>query len=90
METYHLPSFPSEYGTVHIAYFSGVRNASEIRKRLIKVSQMEGEEGDTERAKVDFGFVEGKMVSLFYHAMLFHILHILALMLLELRGKTLS
>ncbi|WWD16436.1 hypothetical protein CI109_100862 [Kwoniella shandongensis] len=64
METYTLSNFPSAYSTIHIALFSNVTNAPEIRTRLIAASVKEGEEGDRARAEVDFGFVEaGLLVS---------------------------
>jgi EKC/KEOPS complex subunit CGI121/TPRKB len=63
METYNLDHFPPNISTVHIASFKHVANAREIRQRLIKASSMEGTEGDAERAKVDFAFLEGKVVS---------------------------
>jgi hypothetical protein len=63
METYTLP-FPAPYSQCHIALFHDVRNAAAIRKRLIAAATMpEDEEGKLARAAVDFGFVEGSLVS---------------------------
>ncbi|KAK4690038.1 hypothetical protein P7C73_g18, partial [Tremellales sp. Uapishka_1] len=62
METYHLPHFPPAHNTIHIASFSSVTNSPQIRRRLITASTLSGPEGDLERAKVDFGFLEGKLL----------------------------
>ena len=63
METYRLPNFPPTFSTIHIALFRNVRNAPDIRKKLIVASTMEGEGGDKARREVDFGFIEGRLVS---------------------------
>lgn len=63
METYTLPFFPPNIGTVHVAYFEDVTNAAAIRKRLVEAARMEGAEGDAARQAVDFAFVDAEMVS---------------------------
>lgn len=63
METYNLSQFPVPYSAVHIALFENVRNSPDIRKRLIAASVAEGPEGETARAEIDFGFIEGRLVS---------------------------
>jgi hypothetical protein len=63
METYTLPHFPPSVNTVHIALFEDVSNAPAIRKRLIQAATTDGEEGDRLKAEVDFGFLDGRMVS---------------------------
>lgn len=60
MESYPLPHAGQ---TVHIAVWS-VRNAAQLRHRLVAASQLPAdEEGERERAAVDFAFVDAKMVS---------------------------
>jgi EKC/KEOPS complex subunit CGI121/TPRKB len=63
MESYHLPQFPSSYSSIHIALFKDVKNSASLRKRLVAASTMEGSEGDQERDKLDYAFIEGNMVS---------------------------
>ncbi|WVQ65024.1 uncharacterized protein L199_003194 [Kwoniella botswanensis] len=62
METYTLPSFPSEYSTIHLCYFQNVRNSPEIKKRLVVAATTKGEEGEKLRSEVDFGFLEGDVL----------------------------
>jgi EKC/KEOPS complex subunit CGI121/TPRKB len=62
METYTLDHFPSSVQAVHVAVFHNLRNAPEIRKRLIAAATAQGPEGDLAREEVDFGFIEGNMV----------------------------
>lgn len=63
MDTYTLDHFSPAAQTVHIAVFHNLRNAPEIRKRLIAAATATGPEGDLAREQVDFGFIEGNMVS---------------------------
>lgn len=63
METYTLPFFPPNIGTVHVAYFEDVINAATIRKRLVDAARTEGTEGDALRSAVDFAFVDAELVS---------------------------
>jgi EKC/KEOPS complex subunit CGI121/TPRKB len=69
METYTFPTFPSYATPVHIALFENVANASDIRKKLIEASTMEGQEGDKARAAVDFGFIDASLVSYIAHCL---------------------
>ena len=62
MDTYTLDHFPPAVQTVHVAVFHNVRNAPEIRKRLIAAATAQGPEGDAARDQLDFGFIEGNMV----------------------------
>lgn len=59
MESVHFPHFPA---SVHIALFNNVKNAKSLRTRLIAASTMEGEDGERERAAVNFGFIDGRLV----------------------------
>lgn len=63
METYHYPQFPAEFATVNVALLTDVRNAAELKKRLVTASVMPGPEGEAEREAVNFAFVDAKLVS---------------------------
>jgi EKC/KEOPS complex subunit CGI121/TPRKB len=62
METYTLPFFPPNVGTVHIAYFEDVANAAAIKQRLIDAARTPGEEGERARAAVDFAFIDADLL----------------------------
>jgi len=66
MESYTLPHMPEELSQIHICLFKNVSNAKDIKSSLIAASSMDEPEGDDEREKYDFCFVEGKTVSLFH------------------------
>lgn len=70
MESYTFSQFPSPYCSVHLALFKNVINSSEIRQRLIRAATTPGEQGETARSKVDFGFIEGNLVCLIVEALL--------------------
>ncbi|CAE6451617.1 unnamed protein product [Rhizoctonia solani] len=63
----HYKFFPPELSHVHIALFTNVQNASELRSRLIKASTMEGEEGEKEREAVNFAFVDATPITSLLH-----------------------
>ena len=46
----------------YIALFTNVRNSAALRKRLISASTMPGDEGEIERAKVSFAFIDARPV----------------------------
>jgi EKC/KEOPS complex subunit CGI121/TPRKB len=60
----HYKFFPAELSHLHIALFTNVQNAAQLRARLIKAATMEGEEGEKEREAVNFAFVDALPVSL--------------------------
>ena len=62
METYHYPQFPPEFGTVHVALFTEVQNAADLKKRLVSASVMPGDKGDVEREAVNYAFVDARLV----------------------------
>ncbi|KAL7410879.1 kinase binding protein CGI-121-domain-containing protein [Mrakia frigida] len=62
MESYTLPHMPEELSQIHICLFKNVSNAKAIKTSLIAASSMLGAEGDEEREKYDFCFVEGKTI----------------------------
>lgn len=53
-----------QFGTrVHVAYFTGVTNAPEIRTALVEASRMPDDQaGRKERARLDWSFIDAKMV----------------------------
>lgn len=64
MESYHLSQYSLSYSSIHLALFHNVTNSAELRKRLVAASTMEGLEGDRERDRLDYAFVEADMVSI--------------------------
>ena len=61
LEVYRCPEFI--YPVVFAAKFKHVKNAGEIRARIVKAASMEGPEGDKERDAVNFAFINAKLVS---------------------------
>lgn len=60
METVYLPdAFPSAYRCVYMAQFEGVKNGGELRDALIRASKADDDE---ERRRVDFAFVDARLV----------------------------
>lgn len=63
METFTFPTFPYYATPVHFGLFNNVSNSSELRKKLIGASTMTGSDGDQARKEVDYGFIDGSLVS---------------------------
>ncbi|ETW84598.1 hypothetical protein HETIRDRAFT_314488 [Heterobasidion irregulare TC 32-1] len=63
METYTYPHFPQHISIVHVALFTSVSNAKEIRARIVKASTVEGPDGDDERENVNFAFIDAKLIT---------------------------
>ncbi|CAE6445954.1 unnamed protein product [Rhizoctonia solani] len=63
----HYKFFPPELSRVHVALFTNVQNAPELRSRLIKASTMEGEGGEKEREAVNFAFVDAAPITSLLH-----------------------
>ncbi|KAG9075440.1 hypothetical protein FS749_012897 [Ceratobasidium sp. UAMH 11750] len=59
--------FPTEFSRLHIALFTNVQNAPELKARLIKAATMEGEEGEKEREAVNFAFVDALPIASLLH-----------------------
>jgi EKC/KEOPS complex subunit CGI121/TPRKB len=59
MEAYRFPHFDA---SIYIALFNNVENASSLRTRLVTASTMTGEEGEAERAAVNFAFIDARLV----------------------------
>lgn len=62
METYTYDHLPPHLKTVHIALFSPVSNAAELRARIVQAASLAGDEGERARAAVDFAFVDARQV----------------------------
>ena len=62
MESFHYARFPPHLSDVHIALFTSVQNAPELRRRIVNASTMSGKEGDAERERVNFAFVDARLV----------------------------
>lgn len=64
MESYTLPTpaYPAELAEISFALFVDMVDAASLRQRLIEASTMEGEEGVEERKRVDFAFLDSRMV----------------------------
>ncbi|GJJ07806.1 hypothetical protein Clacol_002011 [Clathrus columnatus] len=54
---------PDEISVGYIAFFTEVSNASEIKKRIQASFQLQGSEGEKERVKLNFAFIDAKAVS---------------------------
>ncbi|EIN04383.1 CGI-121-domain-containing protein [Punctularia strigosozonata HHB-11173 SS5] len=61
------PQFPARRSTVHVALFVDVRNAAEVRARIVKAAGMVGAEGDEEREAVNFAFVDARLITSVLH-----------------------
>ena len=57
---YRCPQFI--YPVIFTAKFKNVKNAGEIRQRIVKAATMEGPEGNKERDAVNFAFINARLV----------------------------
>jgi EKC/KEOPS complex subunit CGI121/TPRKB len=65
METYVLSdAFPAELRQVTLALYANLADPAGLRARLIKASTMEGPTGGEERQRLDYAFLDSKMVRL--------------------------
>ena len=64
MESYNYTQFPDDASNVHVALFTNVTNAADLRNRLVQASTMPGESGEAERQAVDFAFVDATLVGI--------------------------
>ncbi len=62
MQTFRYPHFPQELSAVHVALFTNVINSADIRSRIIRASQLQGPDGQTERDAVKFAFIDARLV----------------------------
>lgn len=63
MQTFQYPQFPPNLDTVHVALFTQLQNAAQLRKRLVAAATMPGQEGNNEREAVNFAFIDARLVS---------------------------
>ena len=63
MEVYRYPQFTPDFATVYVTLFAEVKNAAELKTRLVSASVMPGEGGDVEREAVNFAFIDARLVS---------------------------
>lgn len=66
MESYNYTQFPDDASNVHVALFTNVSNAADLRNRLVQASTMQGEDGEAERQAVDFAFIDATLVGVSY------------------------
>lgn len=64
METYRYSQFPPHLSVVHLALYKNITNSGQIRTRIIHAATAEGDQGDQERAAVNFAFIDARLVSL--------------------------
>jgi EKC/KEOPS complex subunit CGI121/TPRKB len=62
METFTYSHLPASSSVVHIALFAEVRNAKALRARIINAATLAGSEGDEERERLNFAFVDARPV----------------------------
>ena len=62
MESYSYDHLPANLSQVHVALFTSVTNAAELRARIVKASTQEGDEGEAAREAVNFAFVDARLV----------------------------
>ena len=63
METFRYSHLPPELSFVHVALFTDVSNAAQLRARIVRASQLQGPDGDAERQAVHFAFIDARLVS---------------------------
>ncbi|KAH9887742.1 CGI-121-domain-containing protein [Cubamyces lactineus] len=67
MQSFRYSHLPSELSTVHIALFTNVKNSAALRSRIVRASQLEGPEGDSEREAVNFAFIDARLICSLVH-----------------------
>ncbi|KAI0687320.1 CGI-121-domain-containing protein [Earliella scabrosa] len=67
MLSLHYTHLPPDLATVHIALFRNVTNSAQIRSRIVRASQLDGPDGETEREAVNFAFVDARLICSFLH-----------------------
>lgn len=63
MERLEFAYHPEEISVGHIAFFTEVANATRLKERLLASLQLQGPEGEQERAILNFAFIDAKAVS---------------------------
>ena len=62
MLSFHYPHFPPDVSHVHIALFTHVDNAPQLRARIVEASLIPPPDGDAERERVAFAFIDPRLV----------------------------
>jgi EKC/KEOPS complex subunit CGI121/TPRKB len=62
METFTFTQFSPDRSKAYVALYTDVRNAGELRKRIVDASGAEGEEGERQRDAVNFAFIDARLV----------------------------
>ena len=70
MLSLHYAHLPPDLATVHIALFRNVTNSAQIRSRIVRASQLDGPDGETEREAVNFAFVDARLVCAHSHSVI--------------------
>ncbi|KAJ3572596.1 hypothetical protein NP233_g2976 [Leucocoprinus birnbaumii] len=63
MDLFYFPHLAPDRATTHIALFRNVKNAAELRKRIIAAATTEGEAGDAAREEVNFAFIDARLIT---------------------------
>lgn len=63
MERLEFAYHPEEISVGHIAFFTEVTNAARLKERLLASLQLQGPEGEQERAILNYAFIDAKAVS---------------------------
>ncbi|CCL99004.1 uncharacterized protein FIBRA_01012 [Fibroporia radiculosa] len=67
METFRYAHFPLDSSVVHVALFTNVSNAAQLRSRIVRASTMVGPEGDSEREAVNYAFIDARLICSVLH-----------------------
>ncbi|KAI0759741.1 CGI-121-domain-containing protein [Trametes elegans] len=67
MQTFRYSHLPPELSVVHVALFTNVTNSAALRSRIVRASQLEGLEGDSEREAVNFAFIDARLICSILH-----------------------
>ncbi|KAI0352537.1 CGI-121-domain-containing protein [Trametes cingulata] len=67
METFRYSHLPADSSTVHIALFTNVSNSAQLRSRIVRASQLDGPDGETEREAVNFAFIDARLICSVLH-----------------------
>lgn len=60
METFEYPSFPPHISRAHVLLYKNVKNAADLRRRIIAAATSPNE---SDRDAVNFAFVDPRLVS---------------------------
>ncbi|KAL9712380.1 hypothetical protein Ac2012v2_003617 [Leucoagaricus gongylophorus] len=63
MDLFLFPHLAPSRATTHVALFLNVKNASNLRKRIVSAVTMGGEIGETEREQVNYAFIDARLIT---------------------------